>query len=151
TSGAAQFLERALTAGARDARVSYMLALAYKRQGRIAEARAAFRKITPPDANVCLQLGLLSLRENQPAQAEEEFARAWELDSASYEACHNLLLTRLTLNQTEAGLALLPRAIELAPSGDEKRFLSLLLVVLQSCQPANGKPGGEAAMLQISA
>src|SRR5262249_2364212 len=61
------------------------------------------------------------------------------------------LLTRLTLNQTEAALALLPRAIELAPSGDEKWFLSLLLVVLQSCQPANGKPGGEAAMLQISA
>jgi tetratricopeptide (TPR) repeat protein len=151
TSGAAQFLERALSAGARDASVSYMLALAYKRQGRIAEARSAFRKITPLDGNVWLQLGLLSLRENQQAQAEEEFARALEMDSASYEACHNLLLTRLTLNQTEAAMALLPRAIELAPSDDEKRFLSLLLVVLQSCQPANGKPGSQDALIQISA
>jgi tetratricopeptide (TPR) repeat protein len=148
---AAELLEKAVETGSRDASVAYLLALAYKRQGRIPEARSAFGKITPPDANVWLQLGLLSLRENQPAQAEQEFARAWEMDSASYEACHNLLVTQLTLNHTEAALVLLPRVVELAPSDDEKRFLSLLLVVLQSCQPANGKPGGEDPLFQISA
>src|SRR5215471_2379331 len=147
---AAELLEKAVQSGARDASVAYMLALAYKRQGKIAEARAAFRKIAPPDANVWLQLGLLSVREGQTAQAEGEFARAWEMDPGSYEACHDLLLTRLTLNQLEEASALLPRAIELAPSEEEKRFLRLLHVVLQSCHPANGKLPTEDQLIAIS-
>ena len=148
---AAELLDQATKAGARDNSVAYMLALAYKRQGKIAEARNALRRIAPPDANVWLQLGLLSLRENQPAQAEQEFARAWEVEPGSYHACHNLLLTRLTLNQTEAATALMPKAVELAPSEEERRFLRLLHVVLQTCQPANGKPGGADALLDLSA
>jgi tetratricopeptide (TPR) repeat protein len=147
---AAELLEKAVQSGARDASVAYMLALAYKRQGKIAEARAVFRKIAPPDANVWLQLGLLSLREGQTAQAEGEFARAWEMDPGSYEACHDLLLTRLTLNQLEGASSLLPRAIELAPSEEEKRFLKLLHVVLQSCHPANGQPTGVDQLIAIS-
>src|SRR4051812_25592981 len=94
---AAQLLDRAARAGCQDPNVLYMLALARKRQGKTAEARAALRKIARPDADVFLQLGLLSLAENQLAQAEGEFARAAELDPASYEICYNLLLTRLTL------------------------------------------------------
>jgi tetratricopeptide (TPR) repeat protein len=148
---AAELLEHATRVGARDGSVAYMLALAYKRQGKITEARNAFRKITPPDANVWLQMGLLSLRENQPMQAEQEFARAWEMDPSSYEACHNLLLTRLTLNQAEAAGALMPKAVELAPSDEERRFLRLLHLVLQCCQPANGKAGGADALLDLSA
>src|SRR5881227_3763618 len=96
---AAQVLERAVQAGCQDANVFYLLALAHKRQGKVAEARNALRKITRPDANVVLQLGLLSLREQNLAQAEGEFTRAWEMDPTSYEACYNLLLTRLTLGK----------------------------------------------------
>jgi Flp pilus assembly protein TadD len=147
---AAELLEQATKVGARDGSVAYLLALAYKRQGKISEARSAFRKITPPDANVWLQLGLLSLRENHPGQAEQEFARAWELDPTSYETCHNLLLTRLTLSHTQAAATLMPKAIELAPSEAERHFLGLLHVVLQSCQPANGKPGSAEALLDLS-
>ncbi|HZT80867.1 MAG TPA: tetratricopeptide repeat protein, partial [Gemmataceae bacterium] len=134
---AAQLLDRAVQAGGRDPNLAYLLALAYKRQGKTQEARAAFRKITPPDANVWLQLGLLSLQEGQAAQAEQEFTRAWQMDPSSYEACHNLLMTRLTLNQLDSTLGLLPRAIELAPTPDEKRFLEVLQLLLQSCQSAS--------------
>src|SRR5262250_453305 len=86
---AAQVLDRAVQAGCQDANVLYLLALAHKRQGKTNEARNALRKISQPDANVLHQLGLLSLQEGQLAQAEEEFARAWEMDPTSYETCYN--------------------------------------------------------------
>src|SRR2546423_15425775 len=76
---AAQILERALATGAKDPNVAYMLALAHKRQGKTTDARNALRKIQKPDANVILQMGLLSLQEGALAQAEGEFARAWEM------------------------------------------------------------------------
>src|SRR6516165_11733 len=110
---AAQVLERAVQSGCQDPNVLYMLAMAHKRQGKLIEARNALRKIQRPDANVLLQMGLLSLREGQLAQAESEFARAAEIDPTSYEVCHNLLLTRLTLGKVEDCLALIPKAIEL--------------------------------------
>jgi Flp pilus assembly protein TadD len=150
-SSAADLLERALQADPQDANVAYLLALAFKRQGKTAEARAVLRRIEPPDADVWLQLGLLSVREGQTAQAEQEFARAWQLDSSSYEICHNLLFTRLTLNQVEAGAALIPRAIELAATADEKHFLGLLAALLQTCAPANGNARTELALPELTA
>jgi Flp pilus assembly protein TadD len=144
-------LERALQADPQDANVAYLLALAFKRQGKTAEARAALHRIEAPDADVWLQLGLLSLREGQTAQAEQEFARAWQLDSTSYEICHNLLFTRLTLNQVEAGAALSARAIDLAATADEKRFLGLLGALLQTCSPANGDARTELALPELTA
>src|SRR6266849_5437820 len=77
---AARLLENAREAGCEDGRSLYLLALAYKRQGKWAQARAALRQIDPPDAQVFFQLGLLSLREQQLAQAEQEFSRAVQLD-----------------------------------------------------------------------
>jgi Flp pilus assembly protein TadD len=147
---AADLLEKSFQAGARDPQVAYLLALAYKRQGKIVEARNALRKITPPDANVYLQLGLLSLREGHAAQAVQEFARAFDLDATSYPACHNLLLAQLTLNDVTAAAALLPRAVELAPSEDEKRFLHLLQTVLQSRLGNNGDGGPDEPLREIT-
>lgn len=139
---AAAFLESAMQVGRSDPAVAYLLALAHKRQGKIAEARAALRKISQPDATVWLQMGLLSLRENQPAQAEGEFARAWEMDSSSYPICHNLLLTRLTLGQLEACRELLPKALDRAPSTEERRFLALLQTLLDAA--AQSRPSDAA-------
>ncbi|HWG43449.1 MAG TPA: hypothetical protein VN688_11740 [Gemmataceae bacterium] len=157
---AAQMLERAVQAGCQDANVLYMLAMAHKRQGKSVEARNALRKIQRPDANVILQMGLLSLQEQQLAQAEGEFARAWDMDANSYEICHNLLLTRLTLGKVEDCLALIPNALELvsrrSPSPlpplplegergrgegeEERRFLLVLQALLQACRKTDGAP-----------
>src|SRR5437660_6231930 len=108
---AAQVLERAVQAGCQDPNVFYMLALAHKRRGRTNDARNALRKISKPDADVVLQMGLLSLQEQQLAQAEGEFVRAWEMAPGSYEICYNLLLTRLTLGKARECLDLIPRAL----------------------------------------
>ena len=133
---AAALLERA-TQGSNDPAVQYMLALAHKRQGKTNEARTAFRKIQKPDANVWLQLALLSLGEDKLAQAEEELGRAWSMDATSYETCYNLLLVRLTLGKLEGCLELMPQATELVGQrGDpeEKRFLNVLHALLRVCQ-----------------
>jgi Flp pilus assembly protein TadD len=134
---AAALLDRAVQAGCQDANVLYMLALAYKRQGKVAEARTALRKIQRPDAGVFLQMALLSLREQNLPQAEGELARAWEVDPAGYEVGYNLLLTRLTLGKFDDGLALLPRVFALAPA-EERRFLQMLQVLLQAVQAGDG-------------
>jgi tetratricopeptide (TPR) repeat protein len=143
---AAQFLDRAVQAGCGDPNVLYMLALAHKRQGKTADARAALRKIPRPDAAVWLQMGLLSVQENNLPQAEGDFLRAWEMDQSSYEVCYNLLLTQLTLGKVEGCLALIPTAVELvtrrggdsAAAAEEKRFLEVLRVLLQACHEASG-------------
>lgn len=139
---AARLLEQALRAGAHDPHAAYMLGVCYKRLGRLGDARAAFRKINPPDANVLLQLGLLSFAEKAYAQAEEEFARSWELDPGSYEAAYNLLLSRLSLGRAEAAAQLVPKVAELAPGADERRFLFVLQALL-SYLPGKGTASGE--------
>lgn len=145
---AARFLEQALKAGPADPQVAYLLALAYKRQGKTADARQALRKIARPDANVWLQMGLLSLREQQPAQAEQEFARAWEADPGCYEACYDLLLTRLTLGRFDACAELFPKALGLAPSAGEQRFLRTLQALCAS-GPAADAPSLDPLLADV--
>ncbi len=147
---AAQVLDRAVQAGCQDPNVLYLLAMAHKRQGKTAEARAALRKIQKPDANVLLQMGLLSLQEQNLPQAEGELQRAWDADKSSYETCYNLLLTQLTLGKVDECLTLLPQAIELssgtAGGQDERRFLTVLQSLLRVCQ----KEGGQRSDLVLS-
>lgn len=130
---AAQALGRAVQAGSQDAGVLMMLALANKRLEKIPEARQALRKIARPDADVFLQMGLLSLCEGQPAQAETEFTRARELDGNCFEAAFNLLLVQLVLGKIESCLALLPPTAAQAASRplSERRFLSALHALLR--------------------
>src|SRR5262245_8705571 len=113
---AAALLERALQAGCHDPQAAYLLGLAYKRQGKCNEARAAFRRIQTPDASVILQLALLSLQEGNLAQAEDEFGRAWQMDSTSFAIGYHLLLTRLSLEHFDQAAALLPALFPLAPT-----------------------------------
>src|SRR5262249_46639676 len=90
-------------------------------------------------------MGLLSLAENQLAQAEGEFARAWSMDGSSYEVCYNLLLTQLTLGKIDPCLSLIPRAIELLDqqrgrheASEDRRFLQVLYALLRVCRKEEG-------------
>jgi tetratricopeptide (TPR) repeat protein len=123
---AAEVFDRAVQAGCQDPNVFYLLAMAHKRQGKTADARNALRKIQKPDATVLLQMGLLSLQEQNLPQAEGELQRAWEADKTSYEIAYNLLLTQLTLGKIDACLEVLAQAVELSPTQDERRFLMIL-------------------------
>lgn len=133
---AAQLFDKAVQAGCNEPSVFYLLAMAHKRQGKLAEARAALRKIPKPDANVFLQMGLVSLQENNLAQAEGEFTQAWNLDKTCYEICFNLLLTQLTLGKIDACATLVAQARQLAGAQgpDEARFLTILQALLAVCQ-----------------
>jgi Flp pilus assembly protein TadD len=139
-AAAAQLFEQAVQAGCQDPSVLYLLALAHKRQGKIQDARTALRKISKPDAGVVLQMALLSLREGNMVQAEEELSRAWSMDSTSSEICNNLLLTRLTLGKLDDCAALIPKAFGLVTgrntpgAAEEGRFLTLLQALLRTCQ-----------------
>jgi tetratricopeptide (TPR) repeat protein len=147
---AANLLDQAVRAGCHDPQAAYLLALAYKRQGKPADARAALRKIGRPDAGVFLQLGLLSLEEGQLAQAEQDFARAWQMDPTSYPAGRNLLFTRLSLDRIDDAEALIASVLPLQSSPEDQRFLVLLQGLLRTCQSAAGDAHFEPVLVEMT-
>ncbi len=159
-SAAAEVLERAVQGGFQDSYVLYLLALAYKKQNKNAEARAALRKIMKPDANVMLQMGLLSLRDGNLAQAEGEFQRGRDMDKMSYEIGMNLLLTQLSLGKVNDALNDLPRLIELvtpradqptpAQSATERRYLVTLHALLRQSLRGDDVLATDNTLLEMS-
>jgi Flp pilus assembly protein TadD len=129
-SRAAQWLQEAVQTGGPEPAALSLLALAYKRQDKIAEARATLQQIQQPDANVWWQRGLLSLRERETAQAEQEFSQAWQLQGASYPIGYNLLLTRLELGRLLDAARLAPRITDVAVTTEQRRLHALLQVWL---------------------
>ncbi len=138
---AIRFLEQAVKAGNQDANALYLLAMAYKHQGRGGEARAMLAKIGDPDANVLLQRGVLAFNDKEWPAAADEFEKAWQKDPASYPAAYNLMLTRLCQGQLEGALEILDKLVPLAPSPAENRFLTLMRSLL-------GRAGAEASAEQ---
>jgi Flp pilus assembly protein TadD len=137
---AANYLEQAAKVGLKDANAAYLLGLAQRRRGQVDEARTALRRINPPDRDVWLQLGLLSLNERQLAQAEQEFTQAWQLDGRSFAAGANLLLARLALGRSAEAAQLGPAIVALAPNPEEWYLFTLLSAVLRGSQNGNGAP-----------
>jgi tetratricopeptide (TPR) repeat protein len=130
-AAATRLMEQAVKAGNQDPQALYLLAMGYKHQGRVADARHVLGKIADPDANVLLQRGVLAFAEKDFARAGEEFARAWDLDPTSYPAAYNLMLTRLCQGQLEECVALLARLAPLAPTPAERNFLGLVDTLLR--------------------
>lgn len=128
---AAEQLEKVIQAGSKDKEVFYLLAMAYKQMEDWSKARETLRKIKPPDANVLLQMGILSLKENLLAQAEGELVRALQLDENSFTIGYNLILTRLSLGQGSTAIAVFPGTIQNAPTQNQARHLTLLQGLLE--------------------
>lgn len=127
---AVRFLEQAVKAGNQDANTLYLLAMAYKHQRRLTEARQTLAKIADPDANVRLQRGLLAFQERDFASAEVEFRQSWDRDSQSYPAGYNLMLALMCQGKMSEAVPVSAQIISLAPSGDEQRFLGTLRSLL---------------------
>src|SRR6267143_769931 len=81
---ATRLLEQAVKAGNQDAQALYLLAMAYKHQGRFGDAPHLPGKNAEPDSNVLLQRGILAVTDKEHARAADEFAKAWEKDPDSY-------------------------------------------------------------------
>jgi len=146
---AAQWFSQALSVGCKDPNAAYLLALAYKRQGKAGEARAALRKIADPDAGVWLQTGLLALKEKQPEQAEQDLVKAWDLDPKSFPASANLLLTRLSMGQTEWAASMAPQVAGLASAAHDRRLFHLLQGLLWAVQSGNGERRPHATLAEL--
>lgn len=144
---AAGFLEQSSKVGLKDPTGVYLLGLAEKRRGRIEEARTALRRISPPEAAVALQLGLLSLRDGQLAQAEQEFAQAWQLDPKAFAAGANLVLTRLALGRPADAVPTLPALVALAPNPQEWYLFTLLHALLR---PGDGSRVVDPVLAQMT-
>jgi tetratricopeptide (TPR) repeat protein len=148
---ATRLLEQAVKAGNQDAQALYLLAMAYKHQGRFADARHVLGKIIEPDANVLLQRGILAFTDKDYEKAAEEFARSWEKDSASYPAAYNLMLTRLCQGQLNEAVEMLSRLVPIAPSEEEKRFLGLLRSLLRQSSAEALSPEQEYLLSTMAA
>jgi|GEM_PF-970182 len=147
---ATDFLEQALGAGCQDPNVTVLLARAYRRQGKFRLARKVLQALPAPNANVLLELGLLSLAEGQMAQAEGELAGAREQAPHSYEICHNLLFTRLSLGHVESALPLLAEMIELAPISEDRRCYEFLRDLLPAGQSVTDR-GASSRLREMTA
>ncbi len=95
-------------------------------------------------------MGLLSLRENQLAQAEQEFARAWQMEDkpGAWATCHNLLLTRLTL-ENRGGTGTVAKTLESAPTKEQKRFLTILGELLNHSKKYSATEAGDIMVLDL--
>ncbi len=141
---AIRMLEQAVKAGNQDPQALYLLAMAYKHQGRPADSRQTLMRINDPDANVLLQRGVLAFNEKEWAAAASEFEKAVQKDATSYAAAYNLMLARLCQGQLDGAVAALESLVNLAPSAGEKRFLGLLRSLLG---PGSASSGAEQVLL----
>src|SRR5260370_8174100 len=94
---AAHLLEQALDAGCQIDRAIYLLALAYKRQGKGADAHNALGRIANPDAHVFLLTGLLALKDQHLVHADQQFAPALQMHPALFAPPSTLPRTRLPI------------------------------------------------------
>lgn len=147
---AAELLERVVDAGTKDPAIHYLLAMAFKRQQKWPQARNVLRKIPKPDANIFLQMGILSLKEKQLAQAEGDFVRSLQLDPNLFATAYNLTLTRVSLGNLGGAVSSCHQAISLAPAQVTSRILTLLygLLLLSQRNPNTSGPTAEREKVQ---
>lgn len=144
---AIRFLEQAVKAGNQDASALYLLAMAYKHQGRADDARQTLAKIAVPDANVHLQRGVLAFNEKEWANAAAEFEKSWQADPTSYPAAYNLMLTRLCQGQLEGAVEMLDKLVPLVPAPAEKRFLTLLRGLLGGASESSAEQAAQLSSI----
>ncbi|MFO0968464.1 MAG: tetratricopeptide repeat protein [Gemmataceae bacterium] len=129
-SHASRLLEQSIRAGNNDPQAQYLLALCYKRLGRLADAGHALSRIAEPDPNVLLQRGVLAFLERDFAKAAEHFEQARAKHPQSYAAAYNLMLTWLSQGKRQECVQIIPEMASIAPTDQERRFLELLRALL---------------------
>jgi choline-sulfatase len=133
-------------AGSRDPATLDMYGAVLAESGRLAEARAAFRRaleLEPGRAEVLLHLGMLSLRENDPAAARDWFTKSLESQPAAARTLAALGLAQVQLGDTRAALASWDRALVLDPTQYDTLFNRAVLAG-RTGDPEGARRGLEA-------
>lgn len=146
-----QLLEQILRDSGPDRSLTLQLAAAYHRLGAFADERRVLQTLPEPDGLLRLQMGRAALWEGKLDQAEEEFQKIWQTDPSSYDACHHLLMTRLSAGRMEDTDRLAKRAAGLAPFEDDRRLFRLLHALLRSCLAPEGISHFDSELAEMSA
>ena len=137
-----------------DYRVSALIADIYVDAGQVDYAlRSLDRALTRAEAagddaaraNLLVKLGLLQRSLGRDADAAESFRTAANLDAESWEAQYNLGVSLLESGQTQAALAPLQVAQELAPESGEVA-LALASAYDQLARPADAAESARSAI-----
>ncbi|HEU5251086.1 MAG TPA: sulfatase-like hydrolase/transferase, partial [Thermoanaerobaculia bacterium] len=113
--------------------------------GRLEEARAAFRRaleLDPHRAGVLLRLGMLSLREKDPASARDWFKKSLAMEPDAPGTLAALGLAQVQLGDSRAALESWDRAIVLDPSQYDTLFNRSVLAG-RTGDPAGARRGLE--------
>jgi tetratricopeptide (TPR) repeat protein len=126
------------------------LARAYRHENRLADARRLLDSAPAEDRSLTLERGLLAVAEGQFVVAEKSFAAVLQDDAENAAAAFNLVFTRLSLGRLSEAVALLPRAVALAPTDDSRSLLTRLqkLTVRAAEPPAGWSIDDDRAVIQ---
>jgi tetratricopeptide (TPR) repeat protein len=113
-----------------------VIARIHRRKCRLAEARDALRRVSPPSPGVMLQMAAIALQDQQLGQAEELLGRVLHADPGNAAARFNLIWTRLSLGNVSGALELLPPLLSTAPQ-EWQRTLTQLHTLLQGGSTLN--------------
>jgi Flp pilus assembly protein TadD len=83
------------------------------------------------DTAVYVNLGILFMNKNNPAQAQTFFGKAIELDPTQADAYYYRGLTLLTAKKTAEARADFKKYLELKPQGDEAKEVREILQTLK--------------------
>ena len=100
----------------------FMVGTAYLTQGNYDQAGTAFQAAIAADSTFApsyANMGLIKIRQRQPAPAEQFFRRALRLEPGSLENYFNLAAVMIDQGKLEDAVALLENAVRLKPFNDE--------------------------------
>jgi Tfp pilus assembly protein PilF len=118
--GAAEFLRPAVEALPRSATLRQEYGLALERQGKRAEARAAYEeavRLDPRLTPALVALGAMALADGDGAGAEARLDRAWDLGDRSALMLGSRARLAETAGRTSDAAALWDQAVAAAPAG----------------------------------
>jgi tetratricopeptide (TPR) repeat protein len=124
--GALVDLKAVLDKNPQDSNALYLTGMAYLRKTMLAEASAAFLKVTelsPKFAAAFYQLGVCYQRQGQPDKALPEYERSIALDETNPDLLYNAGLILFGLNRIDEALAHFEKALALRP--DDPAYLEM--------------------------
>jgi tetratricopeptide (TPR) repeat protein len=124
--GALAELKAVLDKDPQDPNALYLSGMAYLRKTMLAEAAAAFLKVTelsPKFAAAFYQLGVCYQRQGQPEKALEQYRKSFDLEPSNADLSYNMGLVLFGLGRIDEALPRFEQALALRP--DDPAYLEM--------------------------
>lgn len=140
---AESLLAQARKFGNKSPDLAYLYAMVCKKLRKNGEAAKVLQEMADKDANVHLQLGLLSFQQKDWPRAIEQFENALAKEETSFPASYNLMLCYLLTGELGKTLEILPRVLELCANEKHKQTLIYLNYLIQRTAARSFRPGSQ--------